>query len=166
MCAGCGFVQFRKWAQAENALEAHNGKTRLGTSEVPLVVKFADAKRRDQHLQLGLGMRGPNWLHELNPATEFSHYVCPVSMHRCILRWSWLCKDTESLSNDDLWFTCHWLPGKFGLCLLCMAKLTQFCLEWYIIWPTHFRLLAFVWEVSNICLPNELVTCIKCRHNH
>lgn len=28
-------------------MEAHNGKTRLGNSEVPLVVKFADAKRKD-----------------------------------------------------------------------------------------------------------------------
>ena len=28
-------------------MEAHNSKTRLGTSEVPLVVKFADAKRKD-----------------------------------------------------------------------------------------------------------------------
>ena len=40
-------MQFQKWAQAEAAMEAHNGKTRLGTSEVPLVVKFADAKRKD-----------------------------------------------------------------------------------------------------------------------
>jgi len=28
-------------------MEAHNGKTRMGNSEVPLVVKFADAKRKD-----------------------------------------------------------------------------------------------------------------------
>lgn len=47
-CAGCAFVQFRTWAQAESAIDAHNANTRLGTSEVPLVVKFADAKRRDQ----------------------------------------------------------------------------------------------------------------------
>ncbi len=40
-------MQFQKWAQAEVAMEAHNGKTRLGNSEVPLVVKFADAKRKD-----------------------------------------------------------------------------------------------------------------------
>ncbi len=40
-------MQFQKWAQAELAMEAHNGKTRLGNSEVPLVVKFADAKRKD-----------------------------------------------------------------------------------------------------------------------
>lgn len=33
-------------------MEAHNGKTRLGSSDVPLVVKFADAKRRDQQLQV------------------------------------------------------------------------------------------------------------------
>ncbi|BDA45123.1 probable CUGBP Elav-like family member 2 [Coccomyxa sp. Obi] len=45
--AGCAFVQFQKWSQAELAMEAHNGKTRLGNSEVPLVVKFADAKRKD-----------------------------------------------------------------------------------------------------------------------
>lgn len=40
-------MQFQKWSQAELAMEAHNGKTRLGNSEVPLVVKFADAKRKD-----------------------------------------------------------------------------------------------------------------------
>jgi hypothetical protein len=45
--AGCAFVQFAKWSQAEAAMEAHNSKTRLGTSEVPLVVKFADAKRKE-----------------------------------------------------------------------------------------------------------------------
>ena len=44
---GCAFVQFAKWSQAEAAMEAHNSKTRLGTSEVPLVVKFADAKRKE-----------------------------------------------------------------------------------------------------------------------
>lgn len=47
LLAGCAFVQFAKWGQAEAAMEAHNSKTRLGTSEVPLVVKFADAKRKD-----------------------------------------------------------------------------------------------------------------------
>ncbi len=26
---GCGFVEFRKWAQAERAMEAHNGTTKL-----------------------------------------------------------------------------------------------------------------------------------------
>lgn len=40
-------MQFQKWSQAELAMEGHNGKTRLGNSEVPLVVKFADAKRKD-----------------------------------------------------------------------------------------------------------------------
>ena len=40
-------MQFAKWGQAEAAMEAHNSKTRLGTSEVPLVVKFADAKRKE-----------------------------------------------------------------------------------------------------------------------
>lgn len=45
--AGCAFVQFRTWAQAEAAIDMHNANTRLGNAEVPLVVKFADAKRRD-----------------------------------------------------------------------------------------------------------------------
>ena len=53
--AGCAFVQFRKWCQAEAAMEAHNGKTRMGNSEVPLVVKFADAKRKD----CGAGQASP-----------------------------------------------------------------------------------------------------------
>jgi hypothetical protein len=33
-------------------MEAHNGKTRLGNSEVPLVVKFADAKRKEPSQQV------------------------------------------------------------------------------------------------------------------
>ena len=40
-------MQFSRWAEAEDAIEAHNGKTRLPGSDVPMVVKFADAKRRD-----------------------------------------------------------------------------------------------------------------------
>jgi len=62
--AGCGFVQFAKWVQAEMAMEAHNGKTRLGSSEVPLVVKFADAKRRETQQQApGMPFKGgSNWL--------------------------------------------------------------------------------------------------------
>ena len=77
--AGCGFVQFRKWAQAEAALEAHNGKTKLGASEVPLVVKFADAKRKDvtmSHMS-SLGMQ--HWMPDvkrMDPATaEFAYQV-------------------------------------------------------------------------------------------
>ncbi|KAK9851890.1 hypothetical protein WJX84_005735 [Apatococcus fuscideae] len=45
--AGCAFIQYRKWAHAEAAIEAHNGTTRLPGSEVPLVCKFADARRRE-----------------------------------------------------------------------------------------------------------------------
>jgi hypothetical protein len=40
-------VEYKKWAQAEAALEAHSGRTRMLHSEVPLVVRFADAKRKD-----------------------------------------------------------------------------------------------------------------------
>ena len=36
-------------------MDAHNGKTRMGSSEVPLVVKFADAKRKEAPAyQMGL----------------------------------------------------------------------------------------------------------------
>ena len=45
--AGCAFVQFSKWAEAEDAKDAHNGKTRLPGADAPLVVHFADAKKRD-----------------------------------------------------------------------------------------------------------------------
>lgn len=38
-------------------MEAHNCKTRLGNSEVPLVVKFADAKRREQQPLQGLSYK-------------------------------------------------------------------------------------------------------------
>lgn len=79
--AGCGFVQFRKWAQAENAMEAHNGKTRMPSSEVPLVVKFADAKRREQPLHaIGMGYKrgGPGFFadpkHLPDPAAEFAMF--------------------------------------------------------------------------------------------
>jgi len=76
--AGCGFVQFAKWAQAEMAMEAHNGKTRLGSSEVPLVVKFADAKRRDSQQQGGPGMQMPfkgaaKWLETAGHLGDHSH---------------------------------------------------------------------------------------------
>jgi hypothetical protein len=37
-------VQFRKWAQAERAMEAHNGNTRLPGADMPLVVKCAPCK--------------------------------------------------------------------------------------------------------------------------
>ena len=56
--AGCAFVQFRTWAQAEAAIDAHNANTRLGGAEVPLVVKFADAKRRDAGGPMGRGRAG------------------------------------------------------------------------------------------------------------
>ena len=45
--AGCAFVQFRKWAEAEAAIDMHNAKTVLPGAEVPLVVKFADARKKD-----------------------------------------------------------------------------------------------------------------------
>ena len=44
---GCAFVQFRKWAEAEAAIDLHNAKTALPGAEVPLVVKFADARKKD-----------------------------------------------------------------------------------------------------------------------
>lgn len=49
MChiTGCAFVQFRKWAEAEAAIDMHNAKTVLPGAEVPLVVKFADARKKD-----------------------------------------------------------------------------------------------------------------------
>lgn len=47
MYAGCAFVQFRKWAEAEAAIDMHNAKTVLPGAEVPLVVKFADARKKD-----------------------------------------------------------------------------------------------------------------------
>ena len=62
-------------------MEAHNGKTRLGSSEVPLVVKFADAKRREQQMQaLGMGFkRIPGWSdgakHLGDPSVDFPYQV-------------------------------------------------------------------------------------------
>ena len=45
--AGCAFVQYASWAGAEAAMEAHAGRTRLPGADAPLVVKFADARRRE-----------------------------------------------------------------------------------------------------------------------
>ena len=70
--AGCAFVQFAKWSQAEAAMEAHNSKTRLGTSEVPLVVKFADAKRKDPTPH---HVRPPFTLIGAHSSADLSHVV-------------------------------------------------------------------------------------------
>ena len=43
-------MQFRKWAEAEAAIDMHNAKTVLTGAEVPLVVKFADARKKDGFL--------------------------------------------------------------------------------------------------------------------
>ena len=43
-------MQFRKWAEAEAAIDTHNAKTVLTGAEVPLVVKFADARKKDGFL--------------------------------------------------------------------------------------------------------------------
>lgn len=63
-------------------MEAHNGKTRLGSSEVPLVVKFADAKRREQPLA-GLGLKRGSYLGDLkhmpDPAEFAMYQVAPYS---------------------------------------------------------------------------------------
>ena len=45
--AGCAFVQYSKWAEAEKAIDAHNAKTVPPGGEVPLVVKFADARKKE-----------------------------------------------------------------------------------------------------------------------
>ena len=60
--AGCAFVQYSKWAACEQAIENHNGKTRLGNSEVPLVVKFADAKRKQPAMGYREGWMGDKQL--------------------------------------------------------------------------------------------------------
>mmetsp|Transcript_16571 Transcript_16571/g.49593 ORF Transcript_16571/g.49593 Transcript_16571/m.49593 type:complete len:713 (+) Transcript_16571:175-2313(+) len=57
--AGCAFVEYRKWAQAERAMEAHNGITKLPGSDMPLVVKFADAKRPEMGGGGFMGAGGP-----------------------------------------------------------------------------------------------------------
>lgn len=63
-------------------MEAHNGKSRLGSSEVPMVVKFADAKRRDQQMQaVGLGYkRLPGWVDASknlgDPSVDYAYQAC------------------------------------------------------------------------------------------
>ena len=55
-------MQYSKWAACEQAIENHNGKTRLGNSEVPLVVKFADAKRKQPAMGYREGWMGDKQL--------------------------------------------------------------------------------------------------------
>lgn len=45
--AGYAFVQYEKWAACEAAIEALDGKHIMPGSDIPVVVKFADAKRHD-----------------------------------------------------------------------------------------------------------------------
>lgn len=45
-CTGCGFVEFATWSGCENAIDAHNGTTVMAGSKMPLVVKFADARKQ------------------------------------------------------------------------------------------------------------------------
>ena len=76
-------MQFAKWSQAEAAMEAHNSKTRLGTSEVPLVVKFADAKRKDptpHHVRPPFTLMGAQSCADLSHVVSVAYglYVVPV----------------------------------------------------------------------------------------
>jgi len=51
---GIAFVRFGSWAAAEAAIKNMNGKHACG-SEEPIVVRFADAKKRDHRSSLGGG---------------------------------------------------------------------------------------------------------------
>ncbi|CAD7698562.1 unnamed protein product [Ostreobium quekettii] len=59
MVAGCAFVKFAKWAQAEMAMEALDGQNRFPNSTRPLVVKFADAKPQQEQSNVGDKRRLP-----------------------------------------------------------------------------------------------------------
>jgi hypothetical protein len=90
-------VEFRKWAQAERTMEAHNGVTRLPGSEMPLVVKFADAKRpepgypphpgspqvgRQQQMGWGMGLHPgmhPGGFHAIPQVS-----TCVTGLHACV----------------------------------------------------------------------------------
>lgn len=55
--AGCAFVTFERWSQAEAAIEAINGRTQLDGAKAAIVVKFADAKTPGGQM-LGMGGGG------------------------------------------------------------------------------------------------------------
>lgn len=60
-------MQFRKWASCEAAIEALHEQMVMPGCEHPLVVKFADAKRRDQeHLKRRDGPTQHQDLFDLN----------------------------------------------------------------------------------------------------
>ena len=81
--AGCAFVQFNRWSEAEDAIEAHNGKTRLPGSDVPVVVKFADAKRRDTNAANARAALG-QWSAGLRQQPpDLSDLAGAVSVRRC-----------------------------------------------------------------------------------
>ena len=64
-------------------MEAHNGKTRMHSSDVPLVVKFADAKRKEDRLGFGRGRLGMDWqeqMKRLQLAGNLNEYAAQVSM--------------------------------------------------------------------------------------
>ena len=42
---GCGFIEFATWTACEKAIDTHNGTTTMPGSRMPLVVKFADARK-------------------------------------------------------------------------------------------------------------------------
>lgn len=44
---GIAFVRFGSWAAAEQAIKTMNGQEACGSTE-PIVVRFADAKKRDR----------------------------------------------------------------------------------------------------------------------
>lgn len=45
--AGCAFVKYNLWAEAERAMERLHGKQTMTGAKNPLVVKFADAKNKE-----------------------------------------------------------------------------------------------------------------------
>lgn len=55
--AGCAFVRYATWAAAEAAIDALAGRVALPGADAPLVLKFADARRRDG-ITVGGGVPG------------------------------------------------------------------------------------------------------------
>lgn len=47
LVAGCAFISFSRWSEAEAAIEAVNGKCTLPGALNPVAVRFADAKPTD-----------------------------------------------------------------------------------------------------------------------
>jgi len=77
--SGCAFVKFKKWSEAEAAMDALHGRYTLPDAKNPLVVKFADAKNKDPvltttELVSPIKTIEPLWQHGTKPLSSVAPF--------------------------------------------------------------------------------------------